>query len=50
MMFSRENPQLLGMLGALLFGGQAVQAIDLDLTNTGMELSLLSWVAILGLS
>jgi len=36
MLLLRRKPQLLGALGALCFGGQAVQAIQLELTNTGM--------------
>ncbi len=37
MLFSRRNPQLLGALSALLFGGQIVQAIKLDLGDTGRK-------------
>ena len=34
-----RKPQVLGALGALIFGGQAVQGIELDLSDTGTILS-----------
>ena len=35
MLISRWKSQAAGAVGALLFAGQAVQAIDLDLTSSG---------------
>jgi len=43
MLFSRRRPQLLGAVGALLFGGQAVRAITLDLGDAGRNLSSTKW-------
>ncbi len=43
MFFSRRKPQLLGALSALLFGGQTVQAITLDLGDAGKHASLTTW-------
>lgn len=34
-MFFLQKPQMLGALGALMFGGRAVQGIELDLSDTG---------------
>lgn len=33
-MFLLWKPKVLGALGALMFGGQAVQGIELDLSDT----------------
>ncbi len=38
MLLSRWKSQAAGAVGAVLLGGQAAQAIDLDLTNSGQKL------------
>ena len=42
-MFFLPKPQLLGVLGALTFGGQAVQGIELDLSDTSKILPTPEW-------
>lgn len=47
MLRSGVKPQLLRVLGALLFGGQAIRAIQLDLTNDSKHSPSISALQIL---